>query len=98
MELPKGVDMQSDNACVCFVRVGCCRFGSILDSILESFWGQVRYYTPFWSPGWPKQAHKRVARFLTPMTFAAEGMTFAISGPTFAILGMTFAEGVTFAT
>ncbi len=39
MELPKGgVDMQSDNACACFVRVGRCRFGSILDSILESFW------------------------------------------------------------
>ena len=34
-----GADMQSDNACACFVRVGCCRFGSILGSILESFWG-----------------------------------------------------------
>ncbi len=30
--------MQSDNACACFVRVGRCRFGSILGSILESFW------------------------------------------------------------
>ncbi len=38
MELPKGGDMQSDNACACFVRVGRCRFGSILGSILESFW------------------------------------------------------------
>ena len=90
--------MQSDNACVCFVRVGCCRFGSILDSILESFWEPSSPLYSCWSPGWPKQAHKRVARFLTPMTFAADGMTFAISGPTFAILGMTFAEGVTFAT
>ncbi len=40
MELPKGgVDMQSDNACACFVRVGRCRFGSILGSILETFGG-----------------------------------------------------------
>ena len=31
MELPKGGDMQSDNACACFVRVGRCRFGSILE-------------------------------------------------------------------
>ena len=38
MELPKGGDMQSDNACACFVRVGRCRFGSILGSILESLW------------------------------------------------------------
>ena len=36
---PRGVDMQSDNACACFVRVGRCRFGSILGSILESFGG-----------------------------------------------------------
>ena len=26
------------------------------------FGGQVRYYTPFWWPGWPKQAHKREAK------------------------------------
>ncbi len=39
MELRKGgVDMQSDNACACFVRVVRCRFGSISASILESFW------------------------------------------------------------
>ena len=39
MELPNGgVDMQSDRACACFVRVGRCRLGSILGSILESFW------------------------------------------------------------
>jgi hypothetical protein len=31
--------MQSDRACACFVRVGRCRLGSILGSILESFWG-----------------------------------------------------------
>ncbi len=37
MELPKG---GWDDACVCFVRVGRCRFGFILGSILESFWGQ----------------------------------------------------------
>ncbi len=30
--------MQSDYACACFVRVGRCRFGSILGSMLESFW------------------------------------------------------------
>ena len=30
--------MQSDHACACFVRVGRCRLGSILGSILESFW------------------------------------------------------------
>ncbi len=36
---PQGwVDMQSDHACACFVRVGRCRLGSILGSILESFW------------------------------------------------------------
>ena len=33
-----GVDMQSDHACACFVRVGRGRLGSILGSILESFW------------------------------------------------------------
>ncbi len=35
IELPKGVDMQSDHACACFVRVGHCRLGSILGSILR---------------------------------------------------------------
>ena len=36
MELPEGgVDMQSDNACACFVRVGRCCLGSIWGSI----WG-----------------------------------------------------------
>ncbi len=34
MELPKGGDVQSDNACACFVRVGCCRFGSMLFFVL----------------------------------------------------------------
>ncbi len=34
-----GVDMQSAHVGACFVRVGRCRFGSILGSILESFWG-----------------------------------------------------------
>ncbi len=39
MELPKGwVDMQSDHACACFVRIGRCCLGSILGSIWESFW------------------------------------------------------------
>ncbi len=27
----------------------------------SNFGGRVRYYTPFWSPGCPKQAHKREA-------------------------------------
>ena len=31
-------DIQSDHASACFVRVGRCRLGSILGSILESFW------------------------------------------------------------
>ena len=30
--------MQSVDACACFVRVGRCCLGSILGSILESFW------------------------------------------------------------
>jgi hypothetical protein len=30
--------MQSVHAGACFVRVGRCRFGSFLGSILESFW------------------------------------------------------------
>ena len=34
-----GVNIRSDHACACFVRVGRCRLGSILGSILESFWG-----------------------------------------------------------
>ncbi len=54
--------MQSDNACACFVRVGRCRFGSILGSILESFWGPSSLLYSFWSPGWPKQAHNREAK------------------------------------
>ena len=33
-----GVDMRSAHAGACFVRVGPRRFGSILGSILESFW------------------------------------------------------------
>ena len=36
---PKGgVDMQSVNACACFVRTGRCCLGSLLGSILGSFW------------------------------------------------------------
>ncbi len=34
---PMGGDMQSDHACACFVRVGGCRRGSILGSILVAF-------------------------------------------------------------
>ena len=33
-----GVDMRSVHAGACFVRIGRCCLGSILDSILESFW------------------------------------------------------------
>ena len=33
-----GVDMQSVHACACFVRIGRCCLGSILGTILESFW------------------------------------------------------------
>ena len=55
MELPKGgVDMQSDNACACFVRVGRCHFGSILGSILESFLEQSCLLL-FLAPGVPNQ-------------------------------------------
>ena len=35
----RGVDIGSAHAGACFVRVGRCRLGSILGSILESFWG-----------------------------------------------------------
>ena len=43
MELPRGgVDMQSDHACACFVRVGRRRRGSILGSIFEQFWKPSR--------------------------------------------------------
>ena len=38
MELPRGGDMRSAHAGACFVRVGPRRVGSILGSILESFW------------------------------------------------------------
>ena len=39
MELPKGgPDMQSAHAGACFVRVGSCRLGTILGSILGAFW------------------------------------------------------------
>ena len=37
MELPRGVHMQSDHACACFVKVGRYRLGSISGSIFESF-------------------------------------------------------------
>ena len=37
-ELPRGGGMRSAHAGACFVRVGPRRFGSILGSILESFW------------------------------------------------------------
>ena len=36
--LPGGGDMRSAHAGACFVRVGSRRFGSILGSILKSFW------------------------------------------------------------
>ena len=60
-ELPKGgVDMQSAHAGACFVRVGSCRPGSVLGSILGAFWepksplyyllgSQSHYYTPLLS-------------------------------------------------
>ncbi len=35
----RGVNIGSAHAGACFVRVGRCRLGSILGSILESFWG-----------------------------------------------------------
>ena len=35
---PRGGDMRSAHAGACFVRVGPRRFGSVLGSILESFW------------------------------------------------------------
>ncbi len=41
-------DMQSDHACACFVRVGRRRRGSILGSILESFWGPSSPLYSFW--------------------------------------------------
>ncbi len=47
MELPRGgVDMQSDDACACFVRVGRRHRGSIWGSILEPFWApkSLLYY------------------------------------------------------
>ena len=63
MEVPNGgVDMQSDNACACFVRVGRCRFGSILCSILESFGGPSSLLYSFWVARVAKQAHKREAK------------------------------------
>ena len=34
----RGLDMQSAYAGACFVRVGSCRPGSVLGSILEAFW------------------------------------------------------------
>ena len=40
---PQGGDMRSAHAGACFVRVGPRPFGSILSSILESFW----------EPSWP---------------------------------------------
>ena len=66
IELPKGgADVQSDNACACFVRVGRCRFGSILGSILESFWGPSSLLYSFLvagvaETGPPKMMHKKV--------------------------------------
>ena len=36
--LPRGGDMRSAHAGVCFVRVGSCRLGSVLGSILGAFW------------------------------------------------------------
>ena len=37
-------------------------FGSIFCSILESFWEPSSSLYSFWSPGWPKQAHKTQAK------------------------------------
>ena len=34
----KGGDMRSAHAGACFVRVGSCRLGSVLGSILGAFW------------------------------------------------------------
>ena len=61
--------MQSDHAGACFVRVDRCRFGSILGSILESFWGpssllcsffgsffSLSFVSLFWPPGRPKKS------------------------------------------
>ncbi len=45
---PRGVDMQSDHACACFVRVGRWCLGSILGSILESFWEPRGRLCSFW--------------------------------------------------
>ena len=36
--LPRGGDMRSAHAGACFVRVGSCRLGSVLGSILGAFW------------------------------------------------------------
>ncbi len=40
--------MRSAHAGACFVRVGRCRFGSILGSILESFWESSSPLYSFW--------------------------------------------------
>ena len=36
---------------------------SLLGAFWTPFWShfgsRVRHYTPFWSPGWPKQGYKR---------------------------------------
>ncbi len=46
---PGGGDMRSAHAGACFVRVGPRRFGSILGSILESFWEPSSPLYSFWS-------------------------------------------------
>ena len=44
----EGGDMRSAHAGACFVRVGARHFGSILGSILESFWEPSSPLYSFW--------------------------------------------------
>ncbi len=46
---PGGGDMRSAHAGACFVRVGRCRVGSILGSILEPFWELRSVLYSFWA-------------------------------------------------
>ncbi len=71
-----GGDMRSAHAGACFVRVGRCRVGSILGSILESFW---HGWPPFWRPVHHK-GHSGAARGSLLHTLAAQGELGGICG------------------
>ena len=56
--------MQSVHACACFVRVGRCCLGSILGSILESFWEPGGALYSFWGDFFTKNAPRSETYYL----------------------------------